>query len=122
MGAMDTKWNHHDCKCIEDNGALEIYIFIKTKWFYKYQIYKYLMKQTFIIFKMTLDIFQWKNMVCFVQIPQQSYLKVFRNVTLIVFCTGIYMEKNNLRVRELKCWWLRCYILNQKDSGSTIKA
>ena len=35
-------------KCVskftEDNGALEIYKFIKTSWFYKYQIYKYLMK------------------------------------------------------------------------------
>ena len=36
----------------------------------------------------------------------------------IVFCTGIYMGMNNVRVGEL-----RCYILNQKDPGSnpTIK-
>ena len=50
MGAMDTKWNHCDCKCIEGNGALEIYKFIKTKWFYKYQIYKYLMKHRHLLF------------------------------------------------------------------------
>ena len=42
-------------------------------------------------------------MVCFVQIPQQSYLKVFQNVMFIVFCTGIYMEMNNVRVGELSC-------------------
>ena len=41
-------------------------------------------------------------MICFVQIPQQSYLKVFQNVMFIVFCTRIYMEINNLRVGELK--------------------
>ena len=56
-------------------------------------------------------------MVCFVQIPQQSYLKVFQNVMFIVFCTGIYMEMNNLRVGEL-----RCYILKQKDPGSNPRA
>ena len=50
MGDMDTKWNHRDCKCRENNGALEIYKFIKTKWFYKYQIYKYLMKHRHLLF------------------------------------------------------------------------
>ena len=37
-------------KFIEDNGALEIYKFIKTGWFYKYQIYKYLMKHRHLSF------------------------------------------------------------------------
>ena len=52
-------------------------------------------------------------MICFVQIPQQSYLKIFQNATFIVFCTRIYKEMNNLRVGEF-----RCYTLNQKDPGS----
>ena len=91
-------------KFIEDNGELEIYKFIKTGWFYKYWICKYLMKHRHLSFlRWSWIYFSEKNMVCFVQIPQQSYLKVFQNVTLIVFCTGIYMEKNNLRVGELRC-------------------
>ena len=53
---------------------------------------------------MRLDIIQGeKNMVCFSEISKQSYLKVFQDVTFIVFCTGIYMEMNNLRVEKLSC-------------------
>ena len=44
--------------------------------------------------------FSKKNMVYFVQIPKQSYIKVFQNM-FIVFCTRIYMEMNNLRVYKL---------------------
>ena len=61
--------------------------------------------------------FSKKNMVYFVQIPKQSYIKVFQNM-FIVFCTRIYMEMNNLRVYKLGHQWLRCYIPNQKDPGS----
>ena len=90
-------------KFIEDNGALEIYKFIKTSWFYKYQIYKYLMKHRHLPFlRQSLIYFREKNMVCFVQTPQQSYLKLFQNNMFILFCTRIYMEMNNLRVGELK--------------------
>ena len=41
-------------------------------------------------------------MVYFVQIPLESYLKLFQNVMPIEFCTGIYMEINNLWAGELK--------------------
>ena len=30
----------------------------------------------------------------------------------------IYMEMSNLRVGELRDYWLRCYTPNQKDPGS----
>ena len=104
---------------LEDYGALEIYKFIKTSWFYKYQIYKYLMKHRHLSsLRRSWIYFSKKNMVCIVQIPQQSYWKVFQNNMFILFCTRIYMEMNNLRVGELRDQWLRCYILNQKDSGS----
>ena len=53
-------------------------------------------------------------MVCFVGIPQQSYLNVFQNNIFILFCTRIHMEMDNLRVGEL-----RCYIPNQKDPVQT---
>ena len=43
-----------------------------------------------------------KNMACFVQIPQQSYLKFFQNIMFILFCTGINMVMNNLRVKRVK--------------------
>ena len=59
-----------------------------------------------------------KNIVCFVQISQQSYLKIFQNVMLIIFSAGIYMEINNWRVGDFKVLVVRCYILNQKDPGS----
>ena len=48
--------------------------------------------------------FSKNNMVCFVQISQQSYYsKVFQNNMFIVFCTWVCMEMNNLsrRVKEL---------------------
>ena len=52
---------------------------------------------------MKLGIFQKKkNMACFVQIPQQSYLKFFQNIMFILFCTGINMVMNNLRVKRVK--------------------
>ena len=57
-------------------------------------------------------------MVCFVQIPQQSYLKAFQINMFILFCTNIYIEMNNLRVGELRHEWLSCCIQNQKDVGS----
>ena len=41
-----------------------------------------------------------KNKVWCVQIPQQSFLKIFQNVIFIVFCTRIYMVMNNLRVGD----------------------
>ena len=61
--------------------------------------------------------FSKKNMVCFVRIPKQSYIKVFQSM-FIVFCTRIYIEMNNLRVYKLGHQQLRCYIPNQKDPGS----
>ena len=80
-------------KCTENNGALEIYKFIKTSWFYKYQIYKYLMKHRHLSFlRWSLIYFGKKNMVYFVQIPQKSYLNVFQNVTFIKFSTRVCME------------------------------
>ena len=52
--------------------------------------------------RQSLIYFREKNMVCFVQTPHQSYLKLFQNNMFILFCTRIYMEMNNLRVGELK--------------------
>ena len=56
------------------------------------------MKQTFIIFNMNLDIFQQKKKIwsIFYEFTNNP------NVMFIVFCTGIYMEMNNLRVGELR--------------------
>ena len=88
-------------KFVEDNGALEMYKFIETTWFYKYQIYQYFMKHRHLSFlRRNWMYFSKKNMVYFVQIPKQSYIKVFQNM-FIVFCTRIYMEMNNLRVYKL---------------------
>ena len=62
--------------------------------------------------------FREKNMVCFVPIPQESYLKTFQINMFILFCTNIYIDMNNLRVGELRHYWLKHYIWNQKDLGS----
>ena len=63
-------------KIVEDNGALEIYTFIKTSWSYKYQIYKYLMKHRHLSFlRWSWIYFSKKDMLS--NIPQQSYLRGF---------------------------------------------
>ena len=49
-----------------------------------------------------------KNKVWFVQIPQQSFLKIFQDVMFIVFCTRIYMEMNNLRVVDRVTYSISC--------------
>ena len=52
---------------------------------------------------MKLGIFQKKKTwPVLYKIPQQSYLKFFQNIMFILFCTGINMVMNNLRVKRVK--------------------
>ena len=52
---------------------------------------------------MRLDIFQQKKYGLFCTNSPTILSKGFQNVMFIAFCTGIYMEMNNLRVGDLRC-------------------